>query len=158
MKVGDKYGRLTVVELGVEKEKDGHYKHRFKCDCGNEIVAGQKNVKRKNTRSCGCLQSEVAKKTIPIVARLGGACGTKKKKDNCTSIYKGAHWCKSKMRWRATISINNKIQHLGYFSKEIDAVYAYDKAILKYYRKPVTNFPNDKGFPYLYPVPESEEG
>lgn len=54
----------------------------------------------------------------------------KRKKDHCTSIYKGVSWHKSKFdsKWLAQIGHHNKVYYLGNFDNEIDAAYAYDKA------------------------------
>lgn len=42
-----------------------------------------------------------------------------------SSKYKGVNWCNSKKRWRAKISIDGKITHIGYFREEDDAGSAY---------------------------------
>ena len=54
IKKGDKYGRLTAVKF-IEIKKNGHQYWLFKCDCGNEKIICVNNVKRGNTKSCGCL-------------------------------------------------------------------------------------------------------
>ena len=46
-----------------------------------------------------------------------------------TSKYTGVCWHKNQNKWVSAISINNKIIHLGYFEKEIDAYNAYIKNI-----------------------------
>lgn len=56
---GRKFGRLTAVELVSVDEKWGDHKWRFICDCGNEKVAGIKQVRSGHTSSCGCLFSEM---------------------------------------------------------------------------------------------------
>lgn len=57
MIAGDRYGRLTVIEIAG---KSGHDQLvRCRCDCGQikEIAAG--NLTSGRTRSCGCLKAEV---------------------------------------------------------------------------------------------------
>ena len=56
---------------------DAHGKRlwRFRCDCGNEIVAAASLVKRGTTQSCGCLKRETAadranKNTSAMIASL----------------------------------------------------------------------------------------
>jgi hypothetical protein len=49
-----------------------------------------------------------------------------KKKENFSSKYKGVYWDRNK--WRATIRINSKTKHLGYFDNEEDAYECYKKA------------------------------
>lgn len=56
--IGRKYNRLTVVEnLPCEK---GKALCRFKCECGNYIVARVANVVNGRTKSCGCAALEHA--------------------------------------------------------------------------------------------------
>jgi hypothetical protein len=47
-----------------------------------------------------------------------------------TSKYKGVRWWKAGSRWQARIKVNQKEIHLGYFTQELDAALAYDKAAL----------------------------
>ncbi len=53
---GDIYGRLTVI-----REVYGYYDRRFEmvCECGKTVIARLLNLRRKHTRSCGCLQREI---------------------------------------------------------------------------------------------------
>lgn len=55
--VGERYGRLTVVDLFVDQ--GNRYKCRCICDCGNEIIVFQSNLPRGHTQSCGCLKTEI---------------------------------------------------------------------------------------------------
>lgn len=60
LKEGDKFHRLTVVRY----DHTGNHHRRyflFKCDCGNlKIILGS-GVVSGNTKSCGCLSTEVKK-------------------------------------------------------------------------------------------------
>lgn len=56
MKVGDRFGRLTVVELIPGSHITATVKVR--CDCGQEKIIDRHNTKR--TKSCGCLFRELA--------------------------------------------------------------------------------------------------
>lgn len=51
-----KFGRLTVLEIIKEKNKNAKYKCR--CDCGNEIITYYNNLYIGKTLSCGCLNNE----------------------------------------------------------------------------------------------------
>lgn len=53
-----------------------------------------------------------------------------RKQKNRSSIYKGVFFLKRTKRWGATIQINGKHKHLGYFASETEAAKAYNaKAI-----------------------------
>ena len=47
---------------------------------------------------------------------------------NSSSIYKGVSWKKQNKAYRANISINGRLTHLGCFKNEIDAAKAYNEA------------------------------
>ena len=51
--IGKKFGNLTVLEFD---HKDRHYHRYYKCvcDCGNETVVNESNLKRGLSKSCGC--------------------------------------------------------------------------------------------------------
>lgn len=49
--------------------------------------------------------------------------------------YKGVHWHKSAKKWKAQISVNGKVTHLGLFSNKITAAKAYDFAAKKYHKQ-----------------------
>lgn len=55
--IGVPCGRLMPIE-----RLEGN-KYRCKCECGNETIVDGGNLRTKNTRSCGCLQKEIASKT-----------------------------------------------------------------------------------------------
>lgn len=57
--IGNKYGRLTILEV-ISKERPT--KVRCKCDCGNEYIGRQSDIISGHTQSCGCLQKERASK------------------------------------------------------------------------------------------------
>ena len=50
------------------------------------------------------------------------------KHKNSISIYKGVSFKKQNKLFRAHISINGRLTHLGYFKNEIDAAKAYNEA------------------------------
>lgn len=54
--VGEKYGRLTVVEF-VKLQKHKTY-WKCVCDCGLTVIATGNNLRSGGTKSCGCLKRE----------------------------------------------------------------------------------------------------
>lgn len=59
-----KFERLTVIRLSGKTNKCGHLIWLCLCDCGNYTEVSSSKLKRGHTRSCGCLQKEIAKKTF----------------------------------------------------------------------------------------------
>lgn len=55
--VGQRFGKLTVVELLEESDKFNRRLYRCRCDCGNEIITSSICLIGKHTSSCGCLTS-----------------------------------------------------------------------------------------------------
>lgn len=57
---GQRFGRLTVIE---RTRNIGKYTAWLcRCDCGNKKIIKSKSLKDNSTKSCGCLQKEVARK------------------------------------------------------------------------------------------------
>lgn len=56
--VGERFGRLTVVERGEIK----NHKQQWKCvcDCGLSVLVTTGNLRAGNTSSCGCLRRETS--------------------------------------------------------------------------------------------------
>lgn len=54
---GQKFNRLTAIKYL------GSSKWLCKCDCGNETIVHTQKLKSGHTKSCGCLQKEIAGKT-----------------------------------------------------------------------------------------------
>lgn len=59
--IGNKYGRLTVIEKTNER-KNGQIVWLCKCDCGNIYKSVGGNLKNGNTKSCGCYAKENSSK------------------------------------------------------------------------------------------------
>ena len=53
---GNTYTRLTVIEKS-EQSQDGAM-WVCECECGNEVIVKGSNLRRGNSKSCGCLQKE----------------------------------------------------------------------------------------------------
>lgn len=57
---GMKFGRLTAVRKLPERTKCKHVLWECICECGNTIKVTSTDLKRGNTKSCGCLKKEKA--------------------------------------------------------------------------------------------------
>lgn len=57
--IGNRYGRLIVTER-AGSNKSGQATWFCQCDCGNKTIVCGSSLRRKETRSCGCLQREIA--------------------------------------------------------------------------------------------------
>jgi len=60
---GHDFGRLTCIRRVDPPESVVNNSHRYclcQCSCGNEVIVMLDNLLRGNTKSCGCLQSELA--------------------------------------------------------------------------------------------------
>ena len=55
--IGQKFGRLTVVEFAGVKKNGARWK--CVCDCGLTVIATGANLRNGNTKSCGCLRREM---------------------------------------------------------------------------------------------------
>jgi hypothetical protein len=64
--VGDRFGRLTVIEKSNKIDKHGCSYHFCRCDCGTIIEtrsSGLSRRKRRPVQSCGCLTLERRQET-----------------------------------------------------------------------------------------------
>lgn len=59
-KPGDRYGRLVVQKVWVQKRKDNSKETvaEYRCDCGNIVVVRTKYVRCGHRQSCGCLRTQ----------------------------------------------------------------------------------------------------
>ena len=55
--VGQRFGKLVVIEMLDERNKHGRIMYRCKCDCGNEVNVLGNSLTTYHTSSCGCLIS-----------------------------------------------------------------------------------------------------
>lgn len=56
--IGERFGRLVVTEQLPSKKYRTYWK--CQCDCGNIIEVCARELRRGDTRSCGCLKREKA--------------------------------------------------------------------------------------------------
>jgi hypothetical protein len=69
----------------------------------------------------------------PVSESQNGA--NRRKRATGSSDYKGVDWYKKCQKWRARITCNGKLRHLGLFVSEKDAARAYDAVALEIFGK-----------------------
>ena len=68
---GQKFGRLTVIERDYSR-KGKHVYWLCKCDCGNITSVFSSNLRRGETKSCGCLRAEIRKQLTDMTGQKFG--------------------------------------------------------------------------------------
>jgi hypothetical protein len=99
--IGRRYERLVVLER-VGKNHRGRSTWLCRCDCGGEKIANSEMLRKGNTKSCGCLQSELWQKNLQRGSKPGRMGRGRKKKPPKTG----------QARWDLT----------GYTQDEMDAI------------------------------------
>lgn len=59
---GQRFGRLTALEPAGRYKRETTW--RCICDCGGETTVSSCNLRKGNTKSCGCWRSDVAKAKV----------------------------------------------------------------------------------------------
>ena len=59
-KIGEKYGRLTIINVGRKGTKNKEGTFLCSCECGNRSEVTIGNLRSGGTKSCGCYAKEVA--------------------------------------------------------------------------------------------------
>ncbi len=117
-------GSVTVYAIGSTSLRDGKertlFLHRVVLDApkGKQVdhINGDGLDNRKeNLRICTNAENNRNRRPYPYG----------------DSKFKGVSWAKRDEKWRATIKMNGKRIHLGYFTREIDAANAYDAAAIE---------------------------
>lgn len=131
---GKRYGMLRAISPTGEVDKSGNAYWNCECDCGNTIVVSLRNLRNKQTKSCGCLETINGKKLGAITRNhcVDGSdpyklYGDKPRKNN-KSGYRGVSLNKRTNRYAADITFKGKRHHLGEFDTAEEAHDAYLKA------------------------------
>lgn len=128
---GRRFGRLTVlksVELDVKMKNGLRRGWLCRCDCGNEIIATQKDLEHSGLKSCGCLLSDTAREKIRnnVMRHFDGTTISAIQPDrppnkNNKSGVKGVYWSGRERKWVAKIGVKNKSITIGRFMSLEDA-------------------------------------
>ena len=136
---GQKFGSLTAMQFIRKKGSNTYWE--FECECGNKVIVQKTSVMSGLTRSCGCLQREVAKQYI-VEANKGInwvestdllKLNNTPQSNNATSGVKGVDFDKSRGKWRSNITFQGKHIYLGRFNTLEEAAQVRKKAEEKYF-------------------------
>lgn len=61
---GQRFGRLTVIERVQPRQGSTNARWKCICDCGNEALVRGTTLRRGESKSCGCLRSEIQKEKM----------------------------------------------------------------------------------------------
>ena len=59
---GLQFGKLTVIKRAEKNTSNNKPRWECKCECGNYVTVAGSHLRSGHTKSCGCLQAEVARK------------------------------------------------------------------------------------------------
>lgn len=117
--IGKRFGRLTVLNETERRDKNGNIYYECKCDCGKFVTVIGTSLRRKATKSCGCLNREKITKENPfykdklyrVWASMKGRCYNKNNKAYCNygarEIYICEEWKKDYAAFRDWAVSNN---------------------------------------------------
>lgn len=152
---GQRFGRLTVVDLVRKKKSNGKGSSPAwlcKCDCGKEVIATRSSLLRKDQQSCGCLFSERASNRILKDNILGMYQGTntsmirdpsKLSKSNKSGV-RGVSWDPHRNKWAAQIGFQSRRIKLGHYDTIEEAAAARKAAEEQYFAPIVAEYDTKK--------------
>ncbi len=134
---GQRFGKLTALRP-TGRKIGTNTAWLCQCDCGEQVEINGASLSAGRSKSCGCLQRDVARENSKIARnRLNqyeykdntSLCNlTQKTPTTNTSGRKGVWFNKKEGKWGAYIYFQRQRKHLGYFKKFEDAVKAREKA------------------------------
>lgn len=138
---GQRFGKLIVIEETNNRADKGSIVWKCKCDCGNIIEISSKRLVSCINISCGCYQKERQKYSINKLQEKQLIENTNidliKKAEansNSKSGVRGVHWCKSKKKWIASLTFQNRLVLNKSFNDKNKAIQARKEAEEKYFK------------------------
>lgn len=133
---GKRYGKLTVIELS-KMSKHNTRQWKCICDCGKEKIIEGQSLKNGNTKSCGCLTSELASQLplhrhgrnfVPII------CGIYKITNPNMEVYIGSsrtiyrRWLRHREANRK-IKLHDSLREFGWKQHKFEIVHELPKDV-----------------------------
>lgn len=109
--------KLTFISFHHKDERSNKW-NLYQCSCGKQVVLREYAVKNGNTKSCGCLRKENAKKLV--LTRLPHCLFRRTQKNNSSGV-NGVSYDKIHKRWVAYLYYNHK-QHKVYCKTKEEAI------------------------------------
>lgn len=122
---GQRFGRLTALEE-TDQRQSGSIIWKCRCDCGETAFVPAMSLRNGRTRSCGCIQKEVAVKRLGVqkyytdgtcVKALLQAPGSR----NSSGVV-GVSYVKDDDTWHAYINFKHHRYNLGRRKRIEDAI------------------------------------
>lgn len=126
--IGKRFGMLTVI--AYDGKRSGKHWWKCKCDCGNEVVVCQSNLKDGHTTSCGCQNTPYLSRTLvdgTCIETLRNAVEKKTIARNNSSGVRGVYKNERTNRWCAQITFKGKTKYLGSYPTLAEAKLARER-------------------------------
>lgn len=127
---GKRFGKLFAVRNLEQRGASGSVLWECRCDCGNTVVVQSGSLISGNTRSCGCLKSQTASRTMRRRVKAESVDGTRlsyitgTRFSHNTSGVRGVSYQQSSGMWKAEITFKGKRYYLGIYKTRDLAVKA----------------------------------
>lgn len=123
LKIGEVFGRLTVLEDTGRKDKYGSFLWLCQCSCGNTVEVNTHALLSGNKRSCGCLKGHGNVSKSKVENKAPDLLNT-----NNTSGVTGVSWDKGTASWLVGISVQHRRYILGRYKDKAEAAEIRRKA------------------------------
>lgn len=136
------FGKLTARQRDGNKRLGGSAVWLCECECGKVVTVTARDLVSKNTRSCGCVNTEFLSSLLDRNLREKSVDGifvpllTQKVQTNSVTDVKGVsvRYTKQGIKYIANITVNNKRIYLGIYSLLDDAIKARQEAEELYFQ------------------------
>lgn len=146
---GQKFGKLTVLELIKSDPNKSKRLWKCLCDCGKEYICKEDRLANGHTKSCGCYKLEIFEKSRIkdyVENTFLGHLKAKKTFSTNTTGVKGVCFNKSTKKYEAYLTFKRKKHSLGYFKTIAEAANARKEGEEKYFKPVLEKYGKTPGF------------